>query len=195
MKAYLFTLFVLVSNYCISQDSIMAGMGSKNFDHLYEAIKGECGYETEYSGVKFNKKKVKEDLWVVSIVDDIVGARLNIKEADSILKKRGIHTFVQPYNKSGYDASKITINGTYIKFSVISATRKDIPMTYLGATLNSTYQIHCKSNPLFVIPSVDVDVDFFKDKVMKKITCRYQVFNNVDLGAAEYMWNELHFIF
>jgi hypothetical protein len=195
MKYLIFIFLVLTSNRSFSQDSVTTGMGSKNFDHLYAAIKQECGYENEYAGVKLNKKKVKKDLWIVSIVNDIVLTKLSIEEADSILKKNGIKPFVQPYKKDGYDASKIIINGTYIKFSIISATKKEAPITFVGATLKSTYDIHCKSNPLFVIPSVHIDVNFFKEKVMKKITCRYQIFNDLELGVANYMANELHFIF
>ena len=103
--------------------------------------------------------------------------------------------FTNPYKKNGLDGTKMIINGTYIRFSVIYAVKENTQVGYLGATLKSTYELHCKSNPLFIIPGVDIDVNFFREKVMKKITCRYQVFNDLELGAANYMANEFRFIF
>jgi hypothetical protein len=195
MKYSILFFFVLKSFYSFSQLAEPSGMGSKNFDHLYAEIKTECGFENEYAGIKFKKKKIKKDLLIVRIVNKIMLAELTLQQADSILKRKGFKPFTNPYNQLGYDANKMIINGTFIKFSVISATKKEVPITFLGATLKSTYEIHCKSNPLFIVPSVDIDVDFFRKKVMKKISCRYQVFNDLALGAASYMWNELHFIF
>lgn len=195
MKILVFILLLLTSSYCFSQDSLTTGMGSRSFDHLYAAIKDECGYDDEYEVIKFKKNKVKKDLWIVRIVNDIVLAKVSIKEADSILERKGVNPIIQPYKKDGFDASKIIINGTYIKFSIILAKKKEADVTFIGATLKSTYDIHCKSNPLFIVPSVHIDVGFFKEKVIKNITCRYQVFNDLELGMANYMMNELRFIF
>jgi hypothetical protein len=173
----------------------MSGMGSKNFDHLYAAIKLECGSENGYRGIKLKDKKAKKDLWIVSIVNNMILGEISILEADSILKKKNIKPFIRPNNKPGYEAEHMIINGDYIKFSIISARIKGTNSKIIGATLRSTYELYCNPNPLFTIPSVNIDIDFFKKKVMKKISCRYQVFNNLALGAASYMWDELHFIF
>lgn len=195
MKHLIIVFFIINSGSSFSQDFTSSGMGSKNFDHLYKAIKQECGYENGYAGVKLKKTKIKKDLWIVSIVNEIMLAKLSIQDADSILKKRGIKPFVRPYNKTGYEVIHMIINGNYIEFSIISATEKKTPITYVGATLKSNYEIHCKPNPLFVIPSVNIDVDFFRKRVMKKISCHYNVFNDLELGVANYMANKLNLIF
>ena len=171
------------------------GMGSLNFDHLYAQIKAECGSEHEYKGVKMKKRKVKKDLWIVEIVNKVMTGGLTIRGADSVLKKRAVVHLGSSFRKGEYNAYQLTISGDYIHFAVMSATSQDGIITLIGAKLRSSYEIHCAPNPLFTIPLVDIDPDFFREKVMKKITCRYQVFNDLELGVANFMATELNFHF
>lgn len=189
--------FTIILAVCVKSllAQIPSGMGSRNFDHLYAQIKAECGSEHDYKGVKLKKRKVKKDLWIVKIVNKVMTGGLTIQAADSVLKKRGVVHLGRKYRKGDYNAYHLTISGDYIHFEVISATSQDGIVTFIGATLRSTYEIHCSPNPLFTIPLVDIDPDFFWNKVRKLITCRYQVFNDLELGAADYMATKLRFLF
>ena len=194
MKFFLTIVFAVCLYSAFSQIPA-EGMGSRNFDHLYAQIKAECGSEHEYKGVKLKKRKIKRDLWIVKVVNKVMTGGLTIQGADSVLKKKGVAHSGHGFRKGDYNAYRLTISGDYINFAVISATTQNGIVTYIGATLRSSYEIHCTPNPLFTIPLVNIDPDFFKEKVMKKITCRYQIFDDLELGAANYMAIKLNFLF
>ena len=189
--------FFLIFNNSLtfSQDTISSGMGSKSFDHCYSAIKSDCNSDEGYVGIKLKKKKIKKDLWITSIISDAINGKISFIGVDSILRTRNIKPFITNYEMPGFNANKMIINSDYITFALISATEKEPTKNYIGATLKSSYRLYCKSNLQRYIEVIHFDVDFFRKKVMKKITCPYEVYEILALGDASFMWNELRFHF
>jgi hypothetical protein len=197
MKTFLFLSSLFIALSCFSQDTIPStGMGSHSFDHLDTAVNYECRFQDGYV-VKVKKKnsEVKKDLWITRLVNDVVNRKLTLLQADSLLKIKQVKARFVKYGKPGLDVKAMEITGTYIQFLLVSARRESTGQKYVGATLKSTYKLYCKNNPAVEITEVKIDIDFFKEKVMKQITCPYQVFQRLELGDANLLGLELHIAF
>jgi len=195
MRYYFLGFLLICTELIAGQDTIATGMGSSNFQHCYWAISNQCGGDSQYTSIKFKRRKIKEELTLVSVVNDVMNKSLTIQEADSIFNAKELHPYYLKYEKDKYVIERIILNTEYIGYVIIIATEKNTGKMFLGATLKNSFDLYCKSYPYNLINAIRIDVRFFKKYVMKKITCKFQVFDNLALGDAYHMWNELHIHF
>jgi hypothetical protein len=193
------TFFIILVSFCCiksyAQGYTYPAHGYEDFKKNDTIIKSQCGTE-RYFSKKLKKRVVRKELKLVKLVDDVVLNKITIDSLLSILKTKSIKFEHETYEKNNHSIKKIIIHSEYIKYSLVIAIRKATLETYRGARLMSTYKLYCKKNaPESEIYAIDIDNNFFRDKVIKKISSKYQVYNNLALEDASYISDEIRIIF
>jgi hypothetical protein len=191
-------LIILASFYCAesyTQDSTYPAHGNEEFKKFDIAIKSQCGIKKYYSK-KLKKGIIKKELKLVKLVDDVVQKKETIDSLLSTLKAKSIKFQYETYEKNNHSIQKIYFQGEYLKFSIVKANNTKGDESYLGAAFKSTYRLYCKKNaPESEIYAIDMDIDFFREKVIKSITSKYQVYNVLNIGDASYISDNIRIIF
>jgi hypothetical protein len=167
-----------------SQGAKLSVSNKLEFDRLDSMIRHYCGEREGYIGVKMNRKEIKRDLQLVRLIDDLSNKKITLLELDSILKLSGLKPYFETHKTDQYNEQMLTFHGSYIRFNAFWAIANKDGKIYSGAVLDSEYTLYCKGIPDVSITEVPIDVKFFKTKVVRQLTCNYEVNTRLRVGDA-----------
>lgn len=194
----IFFTILLVSIYCIKsygQGYIYPVHNLEDFKKYDTIVKSQCGTKRYYSK-NLKKRVIRKELELVKLVDDVVINKVTIDSFFSIAIAKRLKFYCDTFQKNNHTIQRIVINSDYIKYSIVIAFSNSTLITYRGATLKSTYKLFCKKDaPESEIYAIDIDYNFFRDKVIKHISSTYQVYNDLGIGDARFISDEIRVIF
>lgn len=185
--------FCCIKSY--GQSFLFPAHSQEDFKKYDTIVKTQCGTAKYYSR-KLKKRVVRKELELVKLVDDVVRKKIILDTLLSILKARSISCQYETYEKNNHSVQKVIIRSDYIKYSIVIAFSKATHETYCGARLVSTYKLFCKKDaPESEIYAIDIDYIFFRKKVIKEISSTYQAYNDLAIGDAGFISDEIRVIF